>query len=50
MKGRDPIDTTYTVELTESQYSALLERAEQLEIPLVDLFLHAMEKLIKEDE
>lgn len=50
MKGRDPIDTTYTVELTESQYSALLDRAAQLEIPLEDLFLQAMENLIKEDE
>ena len=28
------MDTTYTVELTESQYAALLGRAAELEIPL----------------
>ncbi len=50
MKGRDPIDITYTVELTENQYAALLDRAAELEIPLEDLFLQAMENLIKEDE
>ena len=50
LKGRDPIDITYTLELTESQYAALLERAAELEISLEDLLLRAMENLMKEDE
>ena len=44
------MDTTYTFHLTEAQYTVLLERAAQLEIPLEDLFLQATENLIKEDE
>lgn len=50
LKGSDRIDNTYTIQLTEIQYAALLDRAAQLEIPLEDLFLQAMENLIKEDE
>ena len=44
------IDFTYTVELTESQYAALLDRAADLEIPLEDLLLRAIQKQIKEDD
>ena len=44
------MDTTYTVELTESQYAALLGRAEELEIPLEDLLLQAIQNQIKEDD
>ena len=44
------MDITYTLELTEYQYAALLERASELEISLEDLLLRAMENLMKEDE
>ncbi len=44
------MDTTYTVELTESQYAALLDRAAELEIPLEDLLLQAIQNQIKEDD
>lgn len=44
------MDTTYTVELTESQYAALLDRAADLEIPLEDLLLRAIQNQIKEDD
>ena len=44
------MDTTYTVELTESQYAALLDRAAELEIPLEDLLLQAIQTQIKEDD
>lgn len=44
------IDFTYTIQLTEAQYAALLERAAELEISLEELLLQAMENLIKEDE
>lgn len=44
------MDTTYTVELTEPQYSALLDRAAELEIPLEDLLLRAIQNQIKEDD
>ena len=44
------MDTTYTVEFTESQYAALLDRAADLEIPLEDLLLRAIQNQIKEDE
>lgn len=44
------MDTTYTVELTESQYAALLDRAAELEIPLEDLLLRAIQNQIKEDD
>ena len=42
------MDTTYTVELTEAQYAALLDRAAELEISLEDLLLQAMQNQIKE--
>lgn len=44
------MDTTYTVELTEAQYAALLGRAAELEIPLEDLLLRAIQNQIKERE
>ena len=44
------MDTTYTVELTESQYAALLGRAAELEIPLEDLLLRAVQNQVKERE
>ena len=50
MKGRDCIDTTYTIQLTESQYAALLDRAAELEIPLEDLLLQAMENFLEESD
>ena len=50
MKGRDRIDTTYTIQLTKTQYAALLDRAAELEIPLEDLLLQAMQNQIKEEE
>ena len=49
MKGRDPIDTTYTIQLTEDQYAALLDRAAELEIPLEDLLLQAMQNYLEEE-
>ena len=44
------MDTTYTIQLTESQYAALLERAAELEISLEDLLLRAIQHQIKEEE
>lgn len=44
------MDTTYTIHLTETQYAALLERAAELEIPLEDLLLRAIQNQIKEDD
>ena len=44
------IDFTYTIQLTEPQYAALLDRAAELEIPLEDLFLRAIQNQIKERE
>ena len=44
------MDTTYTIQLTESQYAALLERAAELEISLEDLLLRAIQNQIKEEE
>lgn len=44
------MDTTYTIPLTETQYTSLLERAAKLDIPLEDLLLRAMENFLKEDE
>ena len=49
-RGRDPIDTTYTIQLTEAQYAPLLERAAELEIPLEDLLLQAIQNQVKERE
>ena len=44
------MDTTYTIQLTENQYAALLDRAAELEIPLEDLLLQAMQNQIKEGQ
>lgn len=44
------MDTTYTIQLTENQYAALLDRAAELEISLEDLLLQAIQKQIKEEE
>ena len=44
------MDTTYTIHLTEAQYAALLDRAAELEIPLEDLLLRAMQNQIKEGQ
>ena len=44
------MDTTYTVELTETQYAALLERAAELGISLEDLLLRAIQNQIKESD
>ena len=44
------MDTTYTIQLTENQYAALLGRAAELEIPLEDLLLQAIQNQIKEDD
>ena len=44
------METTYTIHLTETQYAALLGRAAELEIPLEDLFLRAIQNQIKERE
>ena len=49
-KGVNPMDITYTVELTEAQYAALLDRAAELEIPLEDLLLQAIQNQVKERE
>ena len=44
------MDTTYTIQLTESQYAALLERAAELEIQLEDLLLQAMQNYLEESD
>ena len=44
------MDITYTVELTEAQYAALVDRAAELEIPLEDLLLQAIQNQVKERE
>ena len=44
------MDTTYNIQLTETQYGALLDRAAELEIPLEDLLLRAIQNQIKERE
>lgn len=44
------MDTTYTVELTEAQYAALLDRAAELEISPEDLLLQAIQNQVKERE
>lgn len=49
-RGRDLIDTTYTIQLTEAQYAALLERAAKREIALEDLLLRAIQNQIKESD
>lgn len=44
------IDFTYTIQLTEAQYTALLERAAEREISLEELLLQAMQNFLKESE
>ena len=44
------MDTTYTAELTEAQYAALLDRAAELEISLEDLLLQAMQNFLEESD
>ena len=44
------IDFTYTIQLTEPQYATLLDRAAELEIPLEDLLLQAIQNQVKERE
>ena len=44
------MDIIYTIQLTEAQYAALVDRAAELEISLEELLLQALENLIKEDE
>lgn len=43
------MDTTYTLELTETQYAALLDRAAKLGISLEDLLLQAMQNYLEEE-
>ena len=50
MKGCDRIDPTYTFLFTPEQYAALLNRAAELDIPLEDLLLRAIQNQIKERE
>ena len=44
------MDLTYTIQLTEAQYAALLDRAAELEIPLEDLLLQAMQNFLEESD
>ena len=44
------MDIIYTIQLTEAQYAALLDRAAELEIPLEDLLLQAIQNQIKESD
>lgn len=44
------MDPTYTFLFTPGQYTALVDRAAELDIPLEDLLLRAMQNQIKEDE
>lgn len=44
------MDTTYTIQVTEAQYTALLERAAELEISLEDLLLQRIQNFLKESE
>ena len=43
------MDIIYTIQLTENQYVALLDRAAELEIPLEDLLLQAMQNYLEEE-
>ena len=49
-KGCDLIDITYTIQPTEAQYAALLDKAAELDIPLEDLLLQAIQNQVKERE
>ena len=42
------MDIIYTIQLTEPQYATLLDRAAELEIPLEDLLLQAIQNQLKE--
>ena len=44
------MDIVYTIQLTEAQYAALLDRAAELEIPLEDLLLQAIQNQMKEGQ
>ena len=44
------MDIIYTIQLTEAQYVALLDRAAELEIPLEDLLLQAMQNFLEESD
>ena len=44
------IDFTYTIQLTEPQYTTLLDRAAELEIPLEDVLLQAMQNFLEESD
>ena len=44
------MEIIYTIQLAEAQFAALLGRAAELEIPLEDLLLQAIQNQIKEDE
>ena len=48
LKGRDPIDTTYTFLFTPEQYASLLIRASELDVSLENLLLRAIQNQIKE--
>ncbi|MEF2802280.1 MAG: hypothetical protein U0N22_10365 [Acutalibacter sp.] len=44
------MDIIYTIQLTEPQYATLLDRAAELEIPLEDLLLQAMQNFLEESD
>lgn len=44
------MDIIYTIQLTEAQYTTLLDRAAELEIPLEDLLLQAMQNFLEESD
>ena len=44
------IDFTYTIQLTKPQYATLLDRAAELEMPLEDLLLQAMQNFLEESD
>ena len=44
------MDIIYTIQLPEAQYAAHLDRAAELEIPLEDLLLQAMQNFLEESD
>lgn len=44
------MDIIYTIQLTEPQYATLLDRVAELEIPLEDLLLQAMQNFLEESD
>ena len=44
------MDIIYTIQLAEPQYAALLDRAAELELPLEDLLLQAMQNFLEESD